>query len=104
MSYALALSEARELQAIVESYGVKCTIELQVGRPWSGDDWYSRKYVLMNHHTAGPMTGLTPSLAIVKKGRSDVPGPLANAYGGRDTVLRILDMALATIGRAAGRG
>src|SRR3546814_19903909 len=96
MSYALALSEARELQAIVQSYGVKCTIELQIGRPWSGDDWYSRKYVLMNHHTAGPMTGSTPSLPVVKKGRPDVPGPLANADGGRDEVLRIMCFVLGT--------
>jgi hypothetical protein len=61
----------------------------------SGSDWWTRKVVSMNHHTAGPMTGLTPTLALVKRGRSDLPGPLANGYGGRDHVYRIITMGLA---------
>lgn len=102
MSQTLALSEARRLQKIVQSKGVKCTIELMVGRPWSGDDWYSKKSVLMNHHTAGPSSGLTPSYAICRKGRSDVPGPLCNGYGGRDLVFRIVTMGLANHPGAGG--
>lgn len=95
MSQALALQEARRLQKIVQRYGVKCTIELKVGRPWSGDDWYSKKTVLMNHHTAGPSSGLTPSYKVCRDGRPGVPGPLCNGYGGRDKVFRIVCMGLA---------
>ena len=32
---------------------------------------------VMCHHTAGPKTGNMPSLRIVREGRSDLPGPLA---------------------------
>jgi hypothetical protein len=102
MSQAKALSEARRLQAIVQRFGVKCTIELKVGRPWAGDDWYSEKEVLMNHHTAGPSSGLTPSYAVCRNGRPGVPGPLCNGYGGRDLVFRIVTMGLANHPGAGG--
>jgi len=36
------------------------------------------------HHTAGPLTGIMPSLGIVTNGRSDLPGPLAQLCLGRD--------------------
>ncbi len=36
------------------------------------------------HHTAGPKTGNMPSLRLVKDGRSDLPGPLAQLCLGRD--------------------
>src|SRR5215510_2979048 len=36
------------------------------------------------HHTAGPKTGNMPSLDIIVKGRSDLPGPLAQLGLGRD--------------------
>ena len=98
----LALSEAKKLQISVQKYGVKCTIELMVGRPWTGDDWYSRKYILMNHHTAGSMSGLTPSYALCRRGRTDVPGPLCNGYGCRDLVFRIVCMGLANHPGAGG--
>jgi hypothetical protein len=97
-----ALAEARKIKAAMTRHGVKCSIELQVGRPWSGDDWYSRKHVLMNHHTAGAKTGGTPSLALVKRGRSDLPGPLCNGYGGRDLVYRIITLGLANHPGAGG--
>jgi len=32
------------------------------------------------HHTAGPRTGLAPSLGVVVNGRRDLPGPLCNLY------------------------
>lgn len=102
MSQAKAIAEAKRLQAIVQSKGVKCTIELKVGRPWSGDDWYSEKEVLMNHHTAGPSSGLTPSYAVCRNGRPGVPGPLCNGYGGRDKVFRIVTMGLANHPGAGG--
>jgi hypothetical protein len=100
---ATALAEAKKLKAIMARHGVQCSIELQVGRPWAGDDWYSRKYVLVNHHTAGSKTGNTPSLALVKRGRgADLPGPLCNGYGGRDFVYRIECMGLANHPGAGG--
>lgn len=94
MSRDTAVAEARRLQQIMAKHGVKCTIELKAGRPWSGDDWYSKKSVLMNHHTAGSMNGLTPSYALCRNGRSGLPGPLCNGYGGRDFVYRIITMGL----------
>ncbi len=102
MSRETALSEAQKLKAVMTRHGVKCSIELQVGRPWSGDDWYTRKHVLMNHHTAGSTTGNTPSLALVKRGRSDLVGPLCNGYGGRDLVYRTICMGLANHPGAGG--
>lgn len=95
MSLVLAQREAARLKAVMERHGVRCSIELQAGRPWSGDPYYSRKYLIMNHHTAGSRTGNTPSLALCKRGRSNLPGPLCNGYGGRDLVYRIITMGLA---------
>ena len=48
--------------------------------PWLG---------ILNHHTAGGISSstLTPSLRICVDGRSDLPGPLCNLYGGRDRKL-----------------
>lgn len=95
MSRATAMAEAKRLKAIMERHGVRCSIELQPGRPWSGDEWLSRKFGIMNHHTAGSRKGLTPSLALCKKGRTGIPGPLCNGYGGRDRVYRIITLGLA---------
>src|SRR5262249_61505910 len=39
---------------------------------------------VMCHHTAGPPTGIMPSLGIVTNGRPDLPGPLAQLCLGRD--------------------
>jgi len=39
---------------------------------------------VMCHHTAGPKNGNMPSLDIVTRGRSDLPGPLAQLGLGRD--------------------
>jgi len=89
------MAEAKHLKAIMERHGVRCSIELQPGRPWSGDQWYSRKYGIMNHHTAGSRKGDTPSLALCKRGRTGIPGPLCNGYGGRDLVYRIITLGLA---------
>jgi hypothetical protein len=67
------------------------------GRPVSsGSRWLNNRFVgEMSHHTAGPASGLTPSLAICKSGRAGIPGPLCNGYGGRDFVYRIITMGLA---------
>src|SRR5262249_15029994 len=36
------------------------------------------------HHTAGPKMGNMPSLAVVRDGRADLPGPLSQLCLGRD--------------------
>jgi hypothetical protein len=98
-----ASAEAAKLKAIMAKHGVQCSIELQIGRPWAGDQWYSAKHVLMNHHTAGSNDGDTPSLGLVKKGRgADLPGPLCNGYGGRDLIYRVICMGLANHPGAGG--
>src|SRR5215469_17024242 len=53
------------------------------------------------HHTAGPLSGNMPSLNTLVKGRSDLPGPLAQLGLGRDGTYFVL-----AAGRAnhAGRG
>src|SRR5215467_9227561 len=53
------------------------------------------------HHTAGPRNGTMPSLNTLVKGRSDLPGPLAQLGLGRDGTYFVL-----AAGRAnhAGRG
>lgn len=38
----------------------------------------------VNHHTAGPASGVTPSLETCIHGRSDVPGPLCNVLQSRE--------------------
>lgn len=38
----------------------------------------------LNHHTAGPRSGMTPSLKTVTEGRPGLPGPLCNVLGSRD--------------------
>ena len=95
MSRDSALVQAVRLKVLMAKRGVKASIEIQEGRSWDGDPWMSKKYALMNHHTAGPKQGLTPCLGVVKRGRSDLPGPLANGYGGRDLVYRIITLGLA---------
>lgn len=99
-SYREAKSAAEHLKACIERRGVKVSIELQLD---VNDSWQvAKKLGVISHHTASyARQGRTPCLALVKRGRSDVPGPLANGYGGRDLVYRII-----TVGKAnhAGRG
>lgn len=98
MTVAECQEGAVRLRNIMNKYGVTCSIELQEGRgldPWL----FPWKPLRMQHHTAthynGPTGNLTPALWTVKHGRSDVPGPLANGYGGFDLVYRIICMGLA---------
>ena len=78
-------------------YKVPCSIELVPGR--GPDPWASiRKWLRMQHHIASyyvPTGSKTPLLGLVKNGREDLPGPLANGYGGFDLVYRILCMGMA---------
>ncbi len=93
-----AIEAARELRIALGDHGVRrVSIELQPGRPAGGRNrWLNDRFRgVMGHHTAGPLRGDTPSLGIIKTGRSGIPGPLSNGYGGRDQVVRIITMGLA---------
>lgn len=100
MSQATALPRAQELKTALHDWGVaQVSIELQAGRPISGvDQWDNRlMFCTFGHHTAIPKSyrdagKMTPSLAICKTGRSDVPGPLCQGYLGFDRVARILTL------------
>lgn len=104
MTFAAALADARDLKATMERHGVRCSIELVGGR--GPDPWATpTKYLRMHHHTVStfrPGGNMTPCLALVKAGRSDVPGPLCNGYGGYDLVYRIICMGLANHPGAGG--
>jgi hypothetical protein len=98
MSPDAAQAAARRLRVSLLDHGVpKVSIELMPGRPVAtGSRWLGNKFIgEMSHHTAGPPSGLTPSLALCKRGRTDLPGPLCNGYGGRDLIYRIITMGLA---------
>lgn len=72
------------------------SIELQVGKGPSSSPWSNDRFIgHLNHHTAGPRSGLTPSLSVCKLGRSDLEGPLCNGYGGRDFIYRIITLGYA---------
>jgi hypothetical protein len=98
------MSEAKRLKTIMNKWGVKCSIELQSGR--GSDPWaVPKKYHRMHHHTVSTYRAggnMTPCLALVKSGRSDVVGPLCNGYGGYDLVYRIICMGLANHPGAGG--
>lgn len=54
-------------------------------------DWHERGHPgtftplgVLLHHTAGPATGNLPSLPVVRDGRADLPGPLAQLMLARD--------------------
>lgn len=97
--YATALERARAVREVMLAHGVpEVSIELQAGRPTSGDVWNALDPVMhMSHHIASSPTvgNPTPGLALVKRGRSDLPGPLANGTAGVDLVYRILTLGLA---------
>ena len=94
-----AMQLAQLLRGVLLKHGVpEVSIELQVGRPSGADDWNACKPVaVFSHHIASrPTPGQpTPGLSLVKRGRSDLPGPLANGTAGVDLVYRILCMGFA---------
>ncbi len=95
----LALERARILKGALLLHGVpEVSIELQEGRPTNGDPWNACNPIgETSHHIASRPTPAypTPGLSLVKNGRSDLPGPLANGTAGVDLVYRILTMGLA---------
>ncbi len=95
-SYDTAVGAAQILKGYLEKHGVRVSVELQNGaRAKYG--WYNPlHFAELSHHTATRRSmGSTPALYVVKRGRSDVPGPLANGYMGFDLVYRIITMGVA---------
>lgn len=98
-----ALARAQVIRTALLDHGVpQVSIELQVGRPtygsYGGDDWNACKPVaVFAHHTVSgySASSLTPVLWLCKAGRSDVPGPLCNGYGGWDLCYRIVTTGMA---------
>ncbi|MEO9779007.1 MAG: N-acetylmuramoyl-L-alanine amidase [Sedimentitalea sp.] len=56
---------------------------------------------IMCHHTAGGLSGIMPSLNVIRRGRSDLPGPLAQLGLGRDGTFFVI---AAGVANHAGRG
>lgn len=108
MTQATALKKAQDLKAMLLSYGVpEVSIELHQGRPvtFQSDRWDSLSIVTeFSHHTVSSYraSNLTPVLALCKSGRSDVPGPLCNGYGGWDLTYRIITFGYANHPGAGG--
>lgn len=94
-----AIARARAIREVLLDYGVpEVSIEVVEGRPTSGDRWNSLDPVaVMSHHIASNPTVANPApgLALVKRGRSDLPGPLCNGTAGVDLVYRIICLGLA---------
>lgn len=99
MSRSDALRRARVVRTALLDHGVpQVSIELHRGRPASGDDWTALDPVaVLSHHIASHPTrdNSTPGLALVKAGRADLPGPLANGTAGLDLIYRIICLGYA---------
>jgi peptidoglycan hydrolase-like protein with peptidoglycan-binding domain len=61
------------------------------------DGWHDRgrgdvghTFGVICHHTVGPRSGNMPSLGVIKNGRSDLPGPLAQLGLGRDGTFYVI--------------
>lgn len=91
---AAVLARAQGLKAALLAAGVpQVSIELMAGRP-SPDVWGGchprtnfAHHIVSRYSAAG---SLTPLLSLIKLGRTDLPGPLANGYGGWDLCARII--------------
>lgn len=94
----IAMQRAQVLRGVLLKHGVpEVSIELQVGRPTSGDAWNACKPVaVFSHHIASRPSkdNPTPGLSLVKRGRSDLAGPLCNGTAGVDLVYRIICMGM----------
>jgi hypothetical protein len=98
-----AIVAARQLRVALLDHGVATvSIELVAGRGGSG--WHDDRFVgTMGHHIVSRRSqGLTPGLHLVKVGRTGVPGPLCNGYGGFDETARIVCMGWANHPGAGG--
>lgn len=87
------------LPEVLEDAGLK--VAEQPGWRTRGRGEVGRIRGVMCHHTAGSRHGNMPSLALLTRGRADLPGPLAQLGLGRDGTFYVI-----SAGRAnhAGRG
>lgn len=94
-----ATARARLVRECLLRHGVpEVSIELQEGRPTTGDPWNACQPVsVFSHHIASRPTPTdpTPGLSLVKRGRPDLGGPLCNGTAGVDLVYRIICLGLA---------
>lgn len=98
-----AIAAAEHLASFVRARGVTVSVEVQEGVAGSGWVDPDGKQGVLAHHTVSRRSqGLTPVLALCKRGRPDVPGPLCNGYMGYDHVFRIITMAWANHPGAGG--
>lgn len=94
-----------ELPDALRDRGV--TFRLVAGCEKRGADFPSRPRAVLMHWTAGPRTGLAPSLNVVTFGRSDLPGPLCQVLQSREKDGNGLDIAYVValgIANHAGKG
>lgn len=103
---ASAVAEARKLRTALLDSGVpQVSIEVIPGRPSDYGVWNAQFIVAdFAHHTVSRYNrnNKTPCLSLVKHGRSDLPGPLCNGYGGFDLVARIITLGYANHPGAGG--
>lgn len=99
MSRATAVKRARMIREVMLDHGVpEVSIELVEGRPSGSDRWNALNPVgVLSHHIASrpSPSNPTPGLSLVKRGRSDLPGPLCNGTAGVDLVYRIVTLGYA---------
>lgn len=95
LTKAQAEQQAERLAHHIRKHGATVVIDLRTGaggNHWGVDTFWGA----MDHHIVSRRSqGLTPFYSLVRNGRSDVPGPLCNIYGGWDRVARIVTMGLA---------
>lgn len=103
LNKAQAERQAERLAYHIRKYGVPVSINLRRGAGNSGYWGTDTFYGAMAHHIVSRRShGTTPFYNLVRNGRSDVPGPLANIYGGWDMRARIITMGLANHPGAGG--
>jgi hypothetical protein len=80
-----------ELTGRLRLYGL--TVVEVAGCHTRGLEFPSRPDGAIRHWTAGPISGVTPTLGVVTNGRSDLVGPLCNVYQSRSVDAAGLDIA-----------
>ncbi len=83
MSYSLTW-----LPSVLEEAGLKVAVD--PGWDTRGRAEMGPVLGILCHHTAGPREGNMPSLATVRNGRPDLPGPLAHLGLGRDGTFYVI--------------
>lgn len=98
MTIERAHERAGALREALLDHGVRqVSLELVAGRGGDVSPYLATTFrgVLSHHIVSRRSQGLTPALALVKRGRSDLAGPLCNGYGGFDMVARIISLGWA---------